>query len=423
MLRSFYSSFTYVFCFLILSIGVSSFCYAQTNELQESKDKILSEIRSLNALLQTLEKTKSSTSQRVEILTKKIRSREVLLNVYKKEIKQINTQITTLSDSISGLDDQVNLIKSNFADLLKSMQIQQSNSNNWLFILDAKNLQQAYKRYNYLKQYSDYRKNQVNTLVTKVDVLKKKKEVLDSKRKEKKHLESSQIKENNQLVQDKQDLKVYINGLNDEQDSLLLKINEKKKLAKVIDNRIREAIRKEKELARKKALALANKNKSKNTKEKPVTVFSETPEGKLISKNFKGNKGQLPWPVSQYKIKHKFGPYHPKGLPNITFDVKGLEISTPLNEKVRSVFSGRVSAVFLIPNGTKGIVVRHGSFVTIYSKLKEVNVKEGDFVKVNTILGKVGSEDATFGLLDFQIWIEYKDSEVNLNPELWLRKK
>lgn len=422
-----FCNFKTYFCFVLMFIFVhQTQVYAQKQNLQVSKKEIIREIDELNTKLKYLAKNKVNTEKRIQLITKKISSRESLLRVYKKEIKQISYRISNMSDSIDVINNRVVEIKANYAELLRSFQIQQSNSNNWLFILDAKNLQQAYKRYNYLKQYSDYRKSQVKTLLTHSELLKEKKDKLDKKRQSKRQIEKEQLLESNNLIADKVELKSFAVKLGSEEQDVLKKIKEKKKIAAEIDRKIREIIRKERELAKKRAEALANKNKGKTsgkTTSKPVLTFAETPQGKLVSKKFSGNKGKLPWPTKHGEIKHKFGPYHPKGLPNITFHVKGLEIKTPLNENVYSVFGGKVSAVFLIPNGTKGIVVRHGSYVTIYANLKDVKVKEGDLVKVNTNLGKVGSEDGNFGSLDFQIWIEYKASEQNLNPELWLQKR
>lgn len=427
MKQSFFKHIPFI-CFILL-LGFTSTGYAQAN-LKQSKSKLLKEIEVLNKQINTLNSDKKGTEKRITLVTQKITFREDLLKVYRREINTLSKQITVLNDSITAINNSVKDIKENFSELLRSFQVQQSTSNNWLFILNAQNLQQAYKRYHYLKQYSDYRKTQVANLVEKSNLLNTKKTELNKRKSQKENLEKENKKQNQSLLNDKADLDASLKRINVKKQDLLAKIKAKKKKAAAIEKQIREALKRERELAKKRAEAAAKKNKSTGSKapktetSKPKElVFADTPQGKLASKQFAGNKGKLSWPVKQGKVHHKFGPYHPKGLPNITFDVKGVEISTPLNEKVQAVFGGKISAIFLIPNGTKGIVLRHGSYVTIYANLKEVYVKEGDFVKVNKILGKVASEDATFGLLDFQIWIEYKNSEKNLNPQLWLRKR
>lgn len=410
-----------------LVFGCGNILNAQ-NDLKNSKSKLLKEIKVLNKQIETLNSDKKGTEQRISLVTQKITFREDLLKVYRNEIRQLSSQINSLNDSITVINNNVKHIKDHFSELLRSFQIQQSTSNNWLFILNAENLQQAYKRYHYLKQYSDYRKTQVSDLMTKSDLIKIKQEELKERKTQKENLELENKKQNQSLISDKEDLDKSLGRINIKKQDLLAKIKAKKKKAAAIEKQIREALKRERELAKKRAEAANKKKKisksnNKSPVKKEVLTFAETPQGKLASKQFAGNKGKLSWPVRQGEIHHKFGPYHPTGLPNITFDVKGLEISTPLNEEVQAIFGGKISAIFLIPNGTKGIVIRHGAYVTIYANLKEVYVKEGDFVKVNNILGKVASEDATFGLLDFQIWIEYKNSEKNLNPQLWLRKR
>ena len=422
-------NFKYFFITFFMVLMSTLLPLSAQNDLKTSKSKLLKEIKVLNKQIESLNSDKKGTEQRIALVTQKITFREDLIKVYRKEIKVLSGQITTLNDSITAIHNHISHIKQNFSELLRSFQVQQSTSNNWLFILNADNLQQAYKRYHYLKQYSDYRKTQVADLLQKSELLKSKKSELDKRKSQKVKLESENKQQSSSLIKDKEDLNTSLGKINLKKQDLLAKIRAKKKKAAAIEKQIREALRRERALAKKRAEEAAKKkNKSGNSSPKSGStkkeiVFGDTPQGKLVSKQFSGNKGKLSWPVKQGEIHHKFGPYHPKGLPNITFDVKGLEISTPLNEKVQAIFEGKVSAIFIIPNGTKGIVLRHGSYVTIYANLKEVYVKEGDFVKVNKVLGKVASEDATFGLLDFQIWIEYQNSEKNLNPQLWLRKR
>ena len=63
-------------------------------------------------------------------------------------------------------------------------------------------------------------------------------------------------------------------------------------------------------------------------------------------------------------------------------------------------------------------IVRHGEYLTVYAKLEDVFVKQGDNVKTKQNIGKV-SKDAEDGqtILHFEVW---KSGIGKMNPEPWL---
>jgi murein DD-endopeptidase MepM/ murein hydrolase activator NlpD len=107
-------------------------------------------------------------------------------------------------------------------------------------------------------------------------------------------------------------------------------------------------------------------------------------------------------------------------MKNIIIRNNGIDITTSPGEQARSIFNGIVSRVFAVPGGNMAVIIRHGQFITVYSNLKEVLVKQGDQVVTSQNIGIIYSdpneEDKT--VLKFQIWKE----NVKLNPELWISK-
>ena len=96
----------------------------------------------------------------------------------------------------------------------------------------------------------------------------------------------------------------------------------------------------------------------------------------------------------------------------------GIDLSCAAGATVSSIAAGKVSRVFTTPNGAKGIIIRHGDYMSVYANLQTVSVKEGEKVSSRQPLGTVWKGDGS-GLAEFsfQIW----NGTTSLNPRSWLR--
>lgn len=131
-----------------------------------------------------------------------------------------------------------------------------------------------------------------------------------------------------------------------------------------------------------------------------------------ISGNFESNRGRLPMPITgAYRIVSHFGQYNVEGLHNVTLDNKGINIKGERGAQARSIFDGEVSGVFSF-GGTMVVMVRHGSYISVYCNLASVNVHRGQRVSTRQVLGRVGNDN----VLQFQL----RKETAKLNPESWL---
>jgi len=92
-------------------------------------------------------------------------------------------------------------------------------------------------------------------------------------------------------------------------------------------------------------------------------------------------------------------------------DNKGINIKGHPGAQARSIFDGEVSAVFSF-GGTMVVMVRHGSYISVYCNLASVNVHKGQRVSTRQALGRIGQDD----ILQFQL----RRETAKLNPESWL---
>lgn len=140
--------------------------------------------------------------------------------------------------------------------------------------------------------------------------------------------------------------------------------------------------------------------------------FTVSTEDRRLSGNFESNRGRLPMPITgPYKIVSHFGQYNVAGLKGVRLDNKGINIKGQAGARARSIFDGEVCYVFNL-GGAMGVMVRHGSYISVYTNLSSVSVSRGQRVSARQVLGTVGSEN----ILQFQLRKEI----AKLNPESWL---
>ena len=171
----------------------------------------------------------------------------------------------------------------------------------------------------------------------------------------------------------------------------------------------REAERKAQTEAETHKKEMVEANRKAKAEEESFTVSTED---RRLSGSFESNKGRLPMPITgPYKIVTRFGQYNVAGLKGIRLDSKGINIKGQAGARARSIFDGVVCYVFNL-GGSMGVMVRHGSYISVYTNLSSVSVSRGQRVATRQVLGTVGSEN----ILQFQLRKEI----AKLNPESWL---
>ena len=150
-------------------------------------------------------------------------------------------------------------------------------------------------------------------------------------------------------------------------------------------------------------------------KKSSEAIYTVSSEDRQLSGNFESNRGRLPMPITgSYRIVNHFGTNHVTDVKgHVTLDKKGIDIKGQPGAAVRCIFDGEVSAVFSYA-GTTVVIVRHGSYLSVYCDLASVNVSRGQKVSTRQTLGRVGAE----GLMQFQL----RKGSSKFNPEGWLAR-
>ena len=273
-----------------------------------------------------------------------------------------------------------------------------------MFLFASENVNQAFRRFQYFRQYSKYRKGQADKIVLIQKEISKNIDSLNKRKIEKQNI----VKENQSVKQSlnqerNQQNRLYNNLLKD-QKNYATEIQEKEKQTRLIDNEIQKLIR----------LAIEESNNNSNS-----SNFALTPEGRLISSNFQLNKGRLPWPVREGVIIRRFGTQPHPVVRTTTINSNGVSIATSANSIAYSVFEGEVLSVYGFSGGNPGVLIRHGKYISNYQNLSSIFVKKGDKVKANDEIGIVFTNESTGKtVLKFNIFNELKPE----NPTIWLAR-
>ncbi len=396
---------TFLICFfsIMSSFGQSK----KQKQLEEKRLRILKDIREVNALISNNKQQSTSLLTKIEDLNLKIKVRKNLIQVTNEQANLLTREIKNNNIKISNLEEELEILKKSYANMVVQTYKSRSKQSKLMFLFSSDNFLQAYKRYNYMKQYKNYQKRQADSIVSKTEQLVVLNDVLLLQQKDKQRL----IKENRAaqktLQDEKKNQQQLIEDLRKDEAKYRIIISKKLKESNDIDKQIDKLI--------KEAIAKSNKKSGKNNSSKE---FAITPESKALSASFSLNKGKLPWPLKTGTVTKKFGKRPHPVFPGITENCSGVEITTSKNSEARAVYKGKVSGIQKIKGGNIGVYIKHGSYVTLYYNLKKVYVKKGQDVSSKDILGAIATNSEGKTILKFYL---YKNN-LKLNPAHWIYK-
>lgn len=387
---------------LLLSVG----SVAQTRkELEEQRKKTLKEIEETNQYLNNTQKDQKESLEKLNLLNAQIYQYDKLISGMGSEIRYVDRQINQTNTEIGKMSREIDKLKSEYALMVYHAYKNKGKYNKLIYMLSAKDFNEAYRRMKYFQQYSEFRQAQVVEITEAQQQLGKQIKLLEQQKAEKEKLLSEQRKESKQLESVKNQQSDMVNQLKSRERDLKKQLAEKQKQADKIQSEIQKLIAAE---------TKKRKGTSKNLYD------NLTPEEKLVSNYFKDNKGRLPWPTEKGIITRYFGVNPHPVYKDIRINNNGIDITTVGEASVRAVFEGEVTRVLGIHGENLTVLLRHGNYITIYQNIVDVSVKQGDKVKFKETIGKVYTEKGSkMAVLHFEIWEETQ----KLNPELWLIKK
>jgi septal ring factor EnvC (AmiA/AmiB activator) len=393
------------------------------------------DIKQLNSQLSQTKASKKSQINTIVVINTKIKVREELISTINSELAQINSRIKKNVTEINALKASLDKLKSEYAKMIYFAQRNQDSYTKIMFLFSSGDFNQAYMRIKYFQQYATFRKKQADEIVATQLVLGTKLKELEGQRHEKNVLLGNEKEEKIQLDSEKQEQEIVLSELQQQEKELKGELEKKKRDAENLQIAIKRLI--EAEIKRKleesakiaaakaaKAKKIAEKNKTKTkTKTKTETKTPEvkatspelTEEAEALGADFSSSRGKLPWPVIKGVICQRYGEYEHPAIKGFMMNNNGVEICANKGSQARAVFEGEVTSIAISPTGGKLIIIRHGEYLSVYSNIGDVFVKQGDKVAIKQAIGSIMDEDGKTSM-NLQIWKGQK----TMDPSGWL---
>tara|TARA_R110002096_G_scaffold434692_1_gene657437 strand:- start:61365 stop:62738 length:1374 start_codon:yes stop_codon:yes gene_type:complete len=451
----------YIFSFLIGFLLAGAMAFGQSgkkDKLQRQKVRLQDEIELANKILSETKKNQELSLSNIQTVQQKLKLRQNLVRTLDKEMILLDKNIRKTNTEIDTLEKKIAKLKEDYARMIRQANKSKNKYSRLMFILSSSNFNQAIRRMEYLKQYSEFRRRQVEEINEKQLALNEKIEKLNSQKTRKAALKSQMEREEAKLIAEKEAQEKTIKELKNKESEIALELKSKQKEAKKIEKEIQRIIAAEIKRAKERAIRrqiedeaklvglVANKDFSSKTSNKQLKVlienkkkeirasgqkvaaapkqYSLTPEAKQLAANFAANRGRLPWPVVRGLVIQKFGSHRHPIAKNVIVTYNGIDIATEKGVKARSIFQGEVLSAVRIPGGAFAVIVGHGSYFTVYQNLSEVYVKMGDKVKNGQDLGLIYTDPQNQTNVHVEIWKTGSNQEpVPMDPLPWLSQR
>lgn len=381
-MRFFLLLFSFLFCNYLFSQSLT--------DLNKQKEELLRSIAATNILLEAAKGKHNIEISKIKLLDAKIEDRKKLIALHQKEYSIAINNLKRLNNQLDSVQRDMQSIKDEYAEILYHLSVSKLYNKDFFYILGSGSFNESYRRFLFVQQYNTYRRKQADLLVVKQTQFNALKAKVEERRKVALNSLALVRKEEKELSNELISRQKEVNDLQNQQTRLRKEAQEAQKKADMLENRI---------------LAIIRESSKSGVDQKLSTVIIE-------------NKGRLPWPVSNGVVVSAYGEHAHPVIKNLKVKNNGIDIQVSGSNKVSTIFDGVVTRLIAIPGYNASVIIRHGSILTVYSNLVNVQVKQDQKVTTGQYIGDVyNGEGSNNGILHFELWNE----DVKQNPSIWLK--
>lgn len=383
---------------MLFAAAVFSVCPLTVSGQGSVRDEIRqaeAEIARINKLVGDTRKEQGVTLGHLKLVGTKLENRQKIVRGIETEIGTVSGQLQVKSAEVTRLRKQYDELKNSYSALIRIAYKNYRNNSFLSFVFSARDFTDAARRLYYVKQIG-------------ADIQKKAKELqeldkklgaevigLNDRKKELAGLQQQHAAEVEQLEEERVQLKKTQDALRGKEKQLLAEAEKRRKQVAELERQLQKAVNDD-----------VKKRGGKGQVSGPLTA------------QFAAKRGKLSRPVDGVVV-DRYGLHDHPTQKGVKINNKGINIAAKAGSEVQCVFTGEVRKVFFFQGLGNSVMVRHGSYLTIYANLESVFVREGEKViegsPVGTVAKAASGQQAT---LHFEVW---KESD-NLNPEQWIRK-
>jgi len=428
----------FIFCALF------SFGQKKSDQLQAEQSKLEKRLSSTKSLLEKAKKNTATSLTELKLIENQVRDREQLVQNMDNQIRGAELTISAKGNQIILLKKRLVKLKIAYKKLILYAYKHRSKHGKMMFIFSSENYFEAVKRTNYLKRIGEIQQKQFKVILQNQRAISEEINSISTEKQRKEELMLQKIEEKTRIEKSKADKQVALEKFKKDETKLLADLKTQERQREDLKRKIKKAIEKEiaesEAKAKKEAQKTTTASKTTSTKTtsgtkatsgstattttaKKEVVITETKESLALGQSFESNKGKLPWPVAKGSITEGYGKNAHPTLENVYTNNNGIDIGAPKSSQVRSVFEGEVSSVLSIPGAGKVVIIKHGSYRTVYSNLSEVYVSVGSKISTKQAIGSLlVSEGESLSTAHFEIHQVVDGSVVRLNPTVWINQ-
>jgi len=393
-------------CCLVPAAGQSN----SMKKLENERAQLEKDIALLGRKLDQNSKSSSEALNNLTLVKGKISAREKLIASCDETLRLLKDSISTCQGQIDILQARHDTLSLYYGRLVRGAYKNRDSRLWYMYILASENIGQGLRRAAYLRSLSAQMSSQALKIRETSAELEVEKERLLVLKGQADDVRAQQVQERRQLEKEASQVNNLVDQLTKDRKKYQKQLQEKNRQKEALNKKIADLIRKEREAAQKK-----NSGGKKSSGDASGKKTSTEIDAKL-SGEFAANKGRLPWPV-EGAIVERFGKHNHPVYTNVELPQNnGVTLVVKRGSQAKAVFNGTVTQIVVLPGYNQCVLVSHGNYYTLYSKLRTVAVKVGDKVTTGQVVGivdTIGGED----LFHFELW---KDSTPQ-NPENWLR--
>jgi len=388
----------YLLAILMLAVCLSS--YGQTVEsLKRDIERAEAAIRKNNELLQSNKSRQKNSLSNLSLVDGNIKNRKSIIESLDKQTKLIKSDIARNNKSIDTLATELAKLKKEYAAIAVTAYKEYKTGSYLTFIFSASDFNDMTRRAAYIRRHLELRRDKGEEIASVRDRIERETARLHGRQKELDGTLAARNGEVAALTREEARYRNELAALKKEEKNIGASIAENRKVIDRLQKEIRRII----------------EEQTRKDREAGAAV------GAALSKltgDFTAAKGRLPYPVAGGAITEHFG-IHPHPLqPTLKVDNKGVTFTVKAGSNARAVFAGEVTKVFSLQGMGTTVMVRHGSYITVFSNLAGASVKAGDKVGAGDKIGTV-AEAGGGGSLHFELWKE----TTPINPEPWFAPK